>query len=161
MSEFRRWLLKGALLVALAFAVITLADGRLRHWGVAGLLVLGLAVAGLSLLTWSWARTSQRLASQPGWASTPRGGNATFSDNTGESIEDAIVIGGDAGHLVGVWAEYQYLEKRLGRRGKDWELELQAVREIDGRHYDELRLILADGTRKTIYFDITADWGKF
>lgn len=161
MSESQRWMLKGALVVALVFGLMPLADGRLRHWGVAGLLVLGLAVAGLSLLTWSWARTSQRLASQPGWAAIPTGGPATFSENTGESIEDAVVIGGNVNHLVGVRAEYRYLAKRFGRRGKDWELEIQAVLPIDGRHYDEMRLIFPDGTSKTIYFDITAVWGKF
>ena len=52
------------------------------------------------------------------------------------------------------------LAKRFGRLGDDWKLEIQLALEIDGRHHDELRLILSDGTSKTVYFDITAIWGK-
>jgi len=38
--------------------------------------------------------------------------------------------------------------------------ELQAALEIDGRHYDEMRLVFPDGTTKTVYFDLSAIWGK-
>ena len=61
---------------------------------------------------------------------------------------------------MGVRSECLYLAKRFGRLGRDWKLEIQFALEIDGRHYDELRLILSDGTSKTVYFDITAIWGK-
>ena len=52
------------------------------------------------------------------------------------------------------------LAKRFGRLGEDWKLEILLALEIDGRRYDELRLIFSDGPGKTVYFDITAIWGK-
>lgn len=44
----------------------------------------------------------------------------------GESIEKAIVIDAE-NEVTGVLAEYEYLEKRFGKRGKDWKLNMQSL----------------------------------
>lgn len=77
----------------------------------------------------------------------------------GESIEKAIVIDAE-NEVTGVLAEYEYLEKRFGKRGKDWKLNMQSLIEKSKKIYDMMDLTLSDGTEKTIYFDITSFFGK-
>lgn len=77
----------------------------------------------------------------------------------GESIERAIVIDAE-NEVTGVLAEYEYLEKRFGKRGKDWKLNMQSLIEENKKMYDMMDLTLSDGTEKTIYFDITSFFGK-
>jgi hypothetical protein len=73
----------------------------------------------------------------------------------GESFEEAIII-----HAMssadGVPKEYEWVERRFGRRGRDWELRYQAVMEHQERWYDLLAIRLAGGSEKDIYFDITS-----
>lgn len=83
-----------------------------------------------------------------------------YSNNKGESVEDAIVIDGVTHHFEGVRAEYQYLSDKFGRRGIDWDLEKQAVFHKNDRYYDQLSIKLADGTKKVFFFDVTAFFGK-
>lgn len=44
-----------------------------------------------------------------------------FSNNMGESIENAITITGAENSMEGVRAEYRYLELKFGKRNQDWE----------------------------------------
>ncbi len=74
---------------------------------------------------------------------------------SGQSIENAVKILGIKNHLMGVMAEYEYLGRKFGKRGRDWELEMQALIKENGRYYDKMVVRLSDGTKKTIYFDIT------
>lgn len=85
----------------------------------------------------------------------------TFEGGPGDTVERAIVIRGAGDGRLGVEAEYQYLARELGRRGVDWQLERQSLLMEDDRHYDEMRILLSDGTRKVIYFDISDFFGKF
>jgi hypothetical protein len=147
---FVRWLVKGILIIGLLFGLLPLVEGRLRHWGVLGLLVMALVSVGLIALTYSWGRTGDK-RTRPG----------PFTENTGESIEEAIVIRSARNQVAGVALEYAYLKKRFGRRGEDWELDRQVLVKRGDRHYDEMRLRFPDGTFGTIYFDITAFFGEF
>lgn len=81
----------------------------------------------------------------------------TYRGGRGGSLDDAIEIQGASSTEEGVRGEYQYLSNKFGERGIDWELEEQRLRSIEdkGKHYDKMDIRLADGTRKTIYFDIT------
>ena len=81
-------------------------------------------------------------------------------ENTGESFATAIVILGAAHSGEGVDAEYRYLEKRFGQRGKDWQLVTQALQERDGKHYDILHVQLNEGAIQNIYFDISDFFNK-
>ncbi|NIN69415.1 MAG: hypothetical protein GTO63_32975 [Anaerolineae bacterium] len=150
---FVRWLVKGILIIGLLFGLLPLVEGRLRHRGVLGLLVVALVSVGLIALTYSWYR----------WGRTgdKRTRPSPFTENTGESIEEAILIRSARNQVAGVALEYAYLKKRFGRRGEDWELDRQVLVKRGDRHYDEMRLRFPDGTSRTIYFDITAFFGEF
>lgn len=88
-------------------------------------------------------------------------GYITFSNNNGESIDDAIIIRNAKTDLEGIDAEYYYLEKRFGKRGTDWNLDQQSLVNEDGANYDAMDITLSDGSKQTIYFDITDFFGKF
>jgi hypothetical protein len=79
-----------------------------------------------------------------------------YVENSGESLEEAIIILEAESHREGVASEYEYLERRFGKRGKDWELERQSLLEKGDKYYDRMDLIFPDGTKKIIYFDITS-----
>jgi hypothetical protein len=88
-------------------------------------------------------------------------GYITFSNNNGESIDDAIIILNAQTDLEGVDAEYYYLEKMFGKKGTDWNLDHQSLANEDGVYYDTLDITLTDGRTLTIYFNITDFFGKF
>ncbi len=86
---------------------------------------------------------------------------AKYIEKNGESIQDAIVILNVTSHYEGVGVEYEYLERKYGKRGKDWELERQFLVKEGDKYYDRMELKLSDGISKKIYFDITSFFGKF
>jgi len=88
-------------------------------------------------------------------------GYVTFSDNSGQSIEDAVVIENALGEEDGLAAEYYYLEEKFGQRDADWFLESQEFVSEDERFYDRMDIELADDTRIVVYFDITEFFGIF
>jgi len=83
-----------------------------------------------------------------------------FTEKSGETPEDAIVILNTKDSIEGVNAEYEYLGRKYGMRGKDWNLKLQSLVQNEGKFYDRMDLIFSDGSEKTIYFDITKFFGK-
>jgi len=84
----------------------------------------------------------------------------TFEGGPGNTIERAVIIRGAPDEALGVEAEYAYLAQKFGRPGIDWELVGQGLLEPGHRKYDEMHIKLADGTQRTIYFDITEFFGK-
>jgi hypothetical protein len=88
-------------------------------------------------------------------------GYITFSNNNGESTDDAIIILNAQTDLEGVDAEYYYLEKRFSKKGTVWNLDHQSLANEDGVYYDTLDITLSDGRTLTIYFNITDFFGKF
>jgi hypothetical protein len=87
-------------------------------------------------------------------------GYITFSNNGGESYDDAIVILNAKTDKEGIDSEYYYLEERFGRRGVDWDLDQQYLSDEGDRYYDVMDITLSDGRKLTIYFDITDFFGK-
>jgi hypothetical protein len=83
-----------------------------------------------------------------------------FTEKSGETPEDAIVILNTKDSIEGVNAEYEYLGRKYGMRGKDWNLKLQSLVQNEGKFYDRMDLIFSDGSEKTIYFEITEFFGK-
>jgi hypothetical protein len=81
-------------------------------------------------------------------------------DDRGDSFETAIVIQAENTD-DGIRQEYAWVHLHYGKRDVDWQFEGQALSFHDDRPYDILRLILADGTKKDIYFDISSFFGKF
>ena len=85
---------------------------------------------------------------------------AGYSVNGGSSTKDAIKIVGARDEMEGIRAEYQWLAEKFGEQGKGFTLERQSLLDEGRRRYDRMDIMLADGTRKTIYFDITDFFGK-
>lgn len=84
-----------------------------------------------------------------------------YSNNQGQSIEDAIIISGAENGLDGVNAEYDYIAQKFGKEGETWQRGLQAlIKSPDGKSYDRITFNLADGQEKMLYFDIPDFFGK-
>lgn len=83
-----------------------------------------------------------------------------FGKKTERSLEEAISISGVKSHYDGVRAEFKYLEKKFGKRGKKWQLKRQFLVKKNKRYYDRIELIFSDGTETIIYFDITPFFGR-
>lgn len=80
---------------------------------------------------------------------------ARIIENTGRSMEEAIVIVDAEDHLDGIAAEYRYLTEKFGKQGKDWTLVLQSLVEYSpGVPFDMMVIGFPDGRVETIYFDI-------
>lgn len=93
-------------------------------------------------------------------ASAGTGGAQTIRESDGLSMETAIVIEA-ANESEGVKAEYEYLDKKLGRRGADWNLDQQSLQSNGGKYYDKMEITLSSGDKVVYYFDITGFFGKF
>jgi hypothetical protein len=85
----------------------------------------------------------------------------SYSQHSGEDIDHAIIIDNAKNTSEGIEAEYIYLARQYGQRGRDWQLKLQRLMHHEGKHYDLMHIVLRDGSEKQIYFDITAFFGKF
>jgi hypothetical protein len=86
-------------------------------------------------------------------------GYITFSNNNGQSIEDAIIIDYAQGEEDGEASEYYFLQEKFGQIDVDWFLESQELVTEEKRFYDKMNIELADKTRATVYFDITEFFG--
>jgi hypothetical protein len=84
----------------------------------------------------------------------------TFAGGPGDSMETAVIIKGAHNSRGGVEAEYYYLEKQFGRQNVDWKLDRQRLMGKEGKKFDLLMIILKDGAKKNVYFDITEFFGK-
>ena len=87
----------------------------------------------------------------------------TVSNNTtttveqdGSSFEKAIVIQ-EKTESTGVDAEYIW----LGKHYPGYKLKQQSLVYENGKPYDVMDIVIADGEEKTIYFDISNYFGKW
>ena len=74
----------------------------------------------------------------------------------GTSIENAVVIQ-QSSESEGVAAEYEWLKKHY----PGYSLVRQTPFKQNGKSYDKVEIKLADGSTKTVYFDISNFFGKF
>lgn len=84
----------------------------------------------------------------------------TYSDNEGKSIEDAIIITEVNDHFEGIDAEYRYIEKTFGMRGVEWKLIKQELLNENQQVFDRITIQLTDQTEISLYFNLTAFFGK-
>ena len=75
----------------------------------------------------------------------------------GDSPRSAIFIKRAPRGTSAVDAEDMYLTQRFGRHGRGWTLATRELVHDHGRAYDRLRIVLAGGSERTLYFDVT-DW---
>jgi len=102
---------------------------------------------------------SSPASAQPA-ANQPAKPNIIFKGGTGDKPETAVVISGAPNSMAGIEAEYNYLRRKFGRENVDWRLIRQSVLNQQGKVYDRMDLDLKDGSRKTVFFDISEFFGK-
>lgn len=85
---------------------------------------------------------------------------AQYSNHSGESMEEAIVISHVANHSDGVQAEYAYIVQKHGQARVGWMMCGQALLHDKGKAYDRLEIVLNDGSPKVYFFDISAFFGQ-
>jgi hypothetical protein len=84
----------------------------------------------------------------------------TFKGGPGDTTATAVVISGAPNSRAGIDGEYYFLMKKFGKPKADWQLQRQSVIHEKGKVYDRMDIELKDGSKKTIFFDITEFFGK-
>ena len=84
-----------------------------------------------------------------------------YSNNSGTSLSEAIKITGASTHFESVDAEYQFLSKRFGTKDDDFRIAQQHLVCDKERYYDVIKIILSDGKKMSVFFDITESYNKF
>ena len=81
---------------------------------------------------------------------------AAMADIAGESVEAAVAVPVDAPN-GGVDFENNWIFYRYGRFQRD----SGGTGTLSGRRYDVVKIELANGEKKTVYFDITENWARW
>ena len=86
---------------------------------------------------------------------------AQHSEATGRSEDDAVCINATS-TMVGIAAEYAWIERRFGKRDVDWKVVMRGhgTRE-DGKSIENFVIETKNGEEHTIFFDISAFYGRF
>ncbi len=84
-------------------------------------------------------------------------GTLVVTGGLGDSFQTAIVIKKTPKGLSAAGAEHVILTQRYGTRDTEWTLKEQDSLQRDGRTYDTYVLVLSNGAKKNLYFDVT-DW---
>lgn len=80
-----------------------------------------------------------------------------YAGGDGSSMANAVIIQTELRGGAGVRSEYVWLSQRY----PGYKRKLQALMHKDGKSYDRLDITTADGRELSVYFDITAIFGKF
>jgi len=84
-----------------------------------------------------------------------------FTGGDGSSAAQAVKINVSSSRL-GTPAQYVWLELEFGKRGTDWDVEMRGHgKQADGRVLSTFNIRLANGTHKTVVFDISSFYGRF
>jgi hypothetical protein len=84
-------------------------------------------------------------------------GTLVVTGGPGDTRQTAIVVKKVPRGLSAEGAEYMLLQKWFGERGPDWTLLRQTMLQVEGRTYDAYNVVLADGSQRSLYFDVT-EW---
>jgi len=82
-------------------------------------------------------------------------GTLVVTGGIGDSVQNAIVIKKTPKGLSAAGAEMLFLNQRLGQRGRDWTLKQQDLVQVEAKTFDTYHVVLADGTERSLYFDVT------
>jgi hypothetical protein len=83
-----------------------------------------------------------------------------FLGGDGATEQNAVIINATSS-IIGIPAEYEFIEAMYGSKGTGWELEEQMQYDNNSKNFDIIEIKLSDGTHKKYYFDITNFFGKF
>jgi hypothetical protein len=79
-----------------------------------------------------------------------------FRGGSGESLEDALVIGGISKQSEGLEAEYGYVSSKHGFKNKEWRLTGQTIVQEHGKIFDVLEIeLLPSSEHRIYYFDVS------
>lgn len=81
----------------------------------------------------------------------------SFEGGDGLSLDQAVIIKTGGGEMVGVAAEYQWLRERY----PGYKRLAQALVDQGASKYDDLEILMPDGRRFHVYFDISDFFGKY
>jgi hypothetical protein len=84
-----------------------------------------------------------------------------YSDGTGASLEDPIVITGAAHDILGTAAILSWLIRQHGTMNVDWRMRIKSGHHDGERHIDIYVIQLRSGEERTYFFDISESWGKW
>ena len=84
-------------------------------------------------------------------------GTLMVTGGPGDSLETAIVIKKTPKGLSAAGAELLVLTQRYGKRNTDWTLKQQDLLRVNAKSYDTYEIVLAEGSQRSLYFDIT-EW---
>ena len=84
-------------------------------------------------------------------------GTLVVTGGPGDTLQTAIVIKKTPRGLSAAGAEFMLLSKWYGERQQDWTLKRQEMLQVEGRTYDAYEVVLADGSLKRLFFDVT-EW---
>jgi len=84
-------------------------------------------------------------------------GTLVVTGGPGDSLQTAIVIRKTPRGLSANGAEHLILQQRYGERDRGWHLKALDLVRHEGRTFDVYQITLADGSERSLYFDIT-DW---
>lgn len=80
-----------------------------------------------------------------------------FQGGDGGSIDDAVVIIGVSKQDEGLEAEYGFISKKYGLKGKDWRVVGQTIVKENKKIYDMIEFeIISSSERRIYYFDVSA-----
>ncbi len=123
---------------------------------VFGLMVLS---AFCSNPPWLLIPGNQPAYAQPA-SEPPAKSQITYKGGPGDTPETAVVILGAPNAMAGIAAEYSYLKKKFGRENEAWHADAPERPAEKGKVYDRMDLDLKDGSKKTVFFDISEFFGK-
>jgi hypothetical protein len=84
--------------------------------------------------------------------------SGVYSGGDGLNIENAVVINA-ATSFEGIRSEYEYIAMRHGIKGQDWNLEMQALMNYEGKNIDLLSIKTSQGDEFSYYFYISNFYG--
>ena len=85
-----------------------------------------------------------------------------YQGGDGDSMDDAVVIIGVSKQEEGLDAEYNFISKKYGLKGKDWRVVGQTIVKENKKIYDMIEFEITSSSEKRIYyFDVSAfPWKK-
>lgn len=83
-----------------------------------------------------------------------------YEGGDGSEPDDAIIVRGAASDLEGVAATYSWMHEHLGAKDEGWRLVTHSTGGDGVRKIDTFDVVLRDGRRTRIYFDVSESFGK-
>ena len=91
---------------------------------------------------------------------TPEASPLTFEGGSGDTPATAVIIKGAPNYVAMVAGKYQYLQKKFGQQGRDWQMAKKEVYQRHGEVYDVICIEFPNETRHDIFFNITQYFKK-